>query len=210
MGMTITNRQFALIAGAGYVGIFFAAIFANFVVLDGIKAEPLMMVVAHEQQVRIGAMAFLVAAVCDVLVAWALFHMYARHAFSTVSTYFRIMHAAIMGAAVYALLAATAETTAEGVLAQVSIFDSLWLIGLFFFGVHLLFLSRIVRQIRFIPYMLAAAGVMYIVDTTAQFTYLSYAAHADLFLTLVAIPSILGEMSFAIWLLWRGGKVSAE
>jgi len=36
----------------------------------------------------------------------------------------------------------------------------------------------------------------------------NYDAYADLFLTLVAIPSIFGEMAFAIWLLVKGGKNS--
>lgn len=47
---------------------------------------------------------------------------------------------------------------------------------------------------------------MYIVDTGAHFVLANYAAYAGIFLALVATPSILGEMAFALWLLIKGGK----
>jgi hypothetical protein len=111
-----------------------------------------------------------------------------------------------MGAAVFALPLVFSATTAAEVVTQVTTFNTLWLIGLFFFGVHLLFLSRIVKFIRIIPYFLVAAGVMYMVDTTAHFTLANYDTYAGIFLALVAVPSILGEMAFALWLLRYGGK----
>jgi hypothetical protein len=113
-----------------------------------------------------------------------------------------------MGFAVFALLNVFTASTNEEVLIDVATFNNIWLVGLFFFGVHLLFLSRIVKRIKFIPYLLFAAGVMYILDTSAHFLMENYDAYADLFLTLVAIPSIFGEMAFAIWLLVKGGKNS--
>lgn len=202
----MNNRQFALIAGWSYLIIFFAAIYANFSVLDAIKAAPLETVSTSPLSVKLAALAFLVAAVADVIVAWALNELYKGHAFSKLSMVFRIIHATIMGLAVYALIGAAALDTKEAILGQVSIFDTLWLIGLFFFGFHLLLLGRIVKNIPIIPWLLIAAGVMYIVDTTANFTYANYAAHADTFLMLVAVPAILGEMSFSLWLLIKEGK----
>jgi hypothetical protein len=44
------------------------------------------------------------------------------------------------------------------------------------------------------------------VDTVAHFIMPNYSEYADVFLMLVAIPSILGEMAFAIWLLLKAGK----
>ncbi|MCG6908653.1 MAG: DUF4386 domain-containing protein [Deltaproteobacteria bacterium] len=44
------------------------------------------------------------------------------------------------------------------------------------------------------------------IDTAAHFSFPEYEAYASIFLVLVAIPSIFGEMSFAIWLLIKGGK----
>jgi hypothetical protein len=37
----------------------------------------------------------------------------------------------------------------------------------------------------------------------------NYADFENLFLAIVAIPSILGELWFAVWLLMRGGKEPA-
>lgn len=204
--MTITSRQLALIAGGSYIVIFVAAIFANFMALEALLQDPLETIAQQPLMVRFGIMAFLIAAVCDVIVAWALYDLYKSHPLSLPSTYFRLVHAIIMGVAVFALLNVFAADSAKAVLAQATVFNNIWLIGLFFFGVHLLFLSRIVKHITFIPYLLFAAGVMYIVDTSAHFLMENYEVYADFFLTLVAIPSIFGEMAFAIWLLIKGGK----
>jgi len=43
-------------------------------------------------------------------------------------------------------------------------------------------------------------------DTIAHIVLPNYEAYTSIFLALVAIPSILGEMSFSIWLLIKGGK----
>ena len=46
-----------------------------------------------------------------------------------------------------------------------------------------------------------AAGAAYVVDTVAHLVLADYQASADLLLAIVAGPSIVGEMSFAVWLL---------
>ena len=204
--MAITQRQLALIAGASYVVIFFTAIFANFFVLELLLQKPLEAVTDQALLVRFGIVAFLVTAIFDVIVAWALYELYKPHPFSLPSTYFRIAHATIMAVAVFALLNVFTVDSTEAVLGQVAIFKNIWLIGLFFFGVHLLFLSRIVKHIAIIPYLIFAAGVMYMVDTGAHFLLEEYATYANIFLVLVAVPSIFGEMAFALWLLLKGGK----
>jgi hypothetical protein len=208
--MTITPQNYARIAGGSYLVIFVAAIFANFFVLESLLQAPLESVTENAFTVRLGIMAFLITAVFDIIVAWALFELYRSHPFSLPSTYFRIAHAISMGIAVFALLEVFNATDAEGVLGQVAIFNNIWLIGLFFFGVHLLFLSRIVKRIKFIPYLLFAAGVMYLVDTGAHFLLENYEDYADIFLALIIIPSVFGEMAFSIWLLVKGGKGNGE
>lgn len=199
-------RQYALIGGVSYLVIFFSAIYGNFVVVEALLADPVRTVSEAGQSVRFGILAFLIAAVFDVLVAWALYGLYRDHPFTAPSTWFRIMHAGIMGVAVFALLETLTLTDGDAILARVETFNAIWLVGLFFFGVHLMFLSRIVKHIRIIPYFLLAAGAMYMIDTAAHFTLANYDAYADIFLALVAIPSILGEMAFGLWLLVRGGK----
>ncbi|HRV56004.1 MAG TPA: DUF4386 domain-containing protein, partial [Mangrovimonas sp.] len=117
-----------------------------------------------------------------------------------------MMHAAIMGVAIFALPQVLSLDSNAAIMQQVNIFNTIWLIGLFFFGIHLMFLARIIRNPKLIALFLLLAGLMYMVDTCAHFLLPNYSDYASIFLAMVAIPSILGEMSFAIWLLARGAK----
>lgn len=202
----MNHRALSKIAGISYLIIFFAAIFANFFALESIIESPIETVTENHLIVRIGIVAFLITVVFDVVVAWALKELYNTHTLTLLSTYFRMMHATVMGVAIFALpLALKAEKQNE-ILRQVETFNIIWLIGLFFFGIHLIFLSRIASIPKFIKVFLALAGIAYVVDTIAHFLLSNYSDYADIFLIMVAFPSILGEMSFTIWLLIKGGK----
>ncbi|HKK12498.1 MAG TPA: DUF4386 domain-containing protein [Flavobacteriaceae bacterium] len=200
------QRTLSRIAGTSYLIIFFAAIFANFFVLEALLKDPLATVQQHHVQVRFGILAFLITVVFDVVVAWALYELYKKHHLSGLSTYFRMMHAAIMGVAVFALPIILKSTTREDILNQVELFNTIWLIGLFFFGIHLILLGKIIGKPKFIAFFLVIAGIMYMIDTVAHFLLPEYAMYSSIFLALVAIPSIVGEMSLAIWLIAKGGK----
>ena len=93
-------------------------------------------------------------------------------------------------------------------------FDYAWLIGLVCFGVHLLLLGNLVLKSGFIPraigFFLLAAGVVYVGDTMARALLSNYEDYEDLFLAIVAIPSVIGELSFALWLLFRGTKLRED
>ncbi len=193
-------------AGISYLIIFFAAIFANFLVIESIQKDPLVTIQDHAFMVRLGIMAFMLTVVFDVVVAWALYELYKDDPLSGLSTLFRMMHAAIMGVSLFALIRCLSATTAPEILKQVDIFNTIWLIGLFFFGIHLILLGMIIKRIRLIAIFLIVAGMMYMVDTGAHVLLLTYDAYASILLALVAIPSIIGEMSLAIWLLVKGGK----
>ena len=202
----MSSRKLAIIAGSSYLVIFFAAIFANFFVLEAILKNPLETVTENHLTVRFGILAFLITVVFDVIVAWALYELYKGHVLNLPSTLFRMMHAAIMGVAIFALPLVLDLDSNAAILQQVNIFNTIWLIGLFFFGIHLMFLARIIRNPKLIALFLILAGIMYMVDTCAHFLLPNYSDYASIFLAMVAIPSILGEMSFAIWLLARGAK----
>ncbi|MBY5958616.1 DUF4386 domain-containing protein [Membranicola marinus] len=203
----MNQRKLTRIAGASYLIIFFAAIFANFFVLESLKKDPLHTIQQNGMMVRFGILAFLVTVVFDVVVAWALYELFPKHPLSLLSTLFRMMHAAIMGAAIYALPIVLNSTTKEEILIQVNNFNIIWLIGLFFFGIHLILLGKIIRRPGVIALFLIIAGAMYMADTAAHFLLPDYEAYSPVFLALVAVPSIVGEMSLAIWLLIRGENI---
>lgn len=200
------SRTLALIVGISYIIMFFAAIFANFFVLESILKNPLLMVQQHQLLVGFGILAFLVTIVLDVVIAWALYELYKQNPISRLSTYFRLMHAVIMGVALFALQMVLKLSSGAEIIQQVDIFNSIWLIGLFFFGIHLILLAKIIGKPKIMVWIVAIAGLMYMMDTVAHFMLTNYDAYATYFLVLVAVPSMIGEMSLAIWLLVKGGK----
>jgi len=206
MTNTYSARTFALIAGGSYWIIFFAAIFANFFVIESLKINPLETVQQSHALVSAGIMAFMITVVFDVIVAWALYELFKGDSLSVLSALFRMMHAIIMGVAIFALPVVFTLNNDEEILKQVDTFNTIWLIGLFFFGIHILLLGKIIGRPKIIAFFLIIAGIMYMVDTTAHFVLPNYETYASIFLAIVAIPSILGEMSFATWLLIKGGK----
>jgi len=201
----MNKRRLSVIAGISYLIIFFAAIFANFLVIESLRNDPVVTIMENHLMVRFGILAFLITVVFDVVVAWALLELYRDHFLSLLSTLFRMMHAAIMGMAVFALVIALSSSGRQEILLQAETFNIIWLIGLFFFGIHLVLLGRIIGRPGIIAVFLIIAGIMYMIDTAAHFLLPDYESYASIFLSLVAIPSIVGEMAFSIWLLVRGG-----
>ncbi len=199
-------RTLSIIAGISYLIIFFAAIFANFFVLESILKSPLETIQQNNMMVRLGIMAFIITVVFDVVVAWALYELYKENILSGLSTLFRMIHAAIMGVAIFTLPVALTLTNEEEILNQVNHFNIIWLIGLFFFGIHLILLARILKKPKIITLSLIIAGLMYMADTGAHFVLKNYDDYGAVFLALVAIPSVFGEMALSIWLLVKGGK----
>ncbi len=199
-------RTLSIIAGVSYIIIFFSAIYANFFVLEALIEAPLDTVQENSKHIRFGVLAFLIAAVFDVVVGWALLEIYKEHPLSKLSTFFRMIHAVLMAIALFALLQTLPMTNSQSILDQVAIFNNIWLIGLFFFGIHLILLFSILRKPKMIALFLLLAGMMYIIDTTAHFLLPNYEDYGTIFLAMVAVPSVIGEMSLAIWLLVKGGK----
>lgn len=206
MNKTINKRTLSITVGVSYLIIFFAAIFANFFVIETLLNDPVATVENDHMFVRAGILAFMLTVVFDVVVAWALYELYKDDALSSLSTLFRMMHAVIMGVAIYTLPAVFVSNTEQDILMQVFTFNTIWLIGLFFFGIHLILLAIIIKRPKIITVFLIIAGFMYMVDTAAHFALPNYESYANIFLALVAIPSIFGEMSFAILLMIKGGK----
>ncbi len=194
-------RTISNIAGVSYLAIFFSAIFANFFVIEAIINNPLSTVLHNGLFVRFGILAFLVTVFFDVVIAWALFELFKDNILSRLSTYFRLMHAAIMGVAVFALPFVFQLDTADEILKQVDMFNTIWLIALLFFGFHLILLAKILKKPKWLTVFLALAGMMYIIDTSAHILLENYDAYANVFLLLVAAPSIIGELSLTFWLL---------
>jgi hypothetical protein len=99
-------------------------------------------------------------------------------------------------------------------LVAIDAFNYAWLIGLVCFGIHLILLGYLVvasgSASRALGYVLMVAGAAYVADTLARAVIPDYADVETLFLVIVAVPSVIGELWFTLWLLLRGGKSGEE
>jgi hypothetical protein len=223
-------RTAARIAGVGYLAIFALAIYANFAVrmrlIDPDDAATTVRNLAESEiAVRLAIAAFVVIFILDVVIAWALYVLFrptgprrALHA-----AWFRLTYTVFLGVAcVFLFLAlrlSTADVYRDGLdpvqadstaMLALDAFDYTWLVGLAAFGIHLILVGRIIVTSRVAPallgWTLAVAGAAYVADTFAHTLLTDYQSVAGVFLVAVAVPSMLGELAFTIWLLARAGR----
>lgn len=227
---TISDRRAALIAGFGYLAIFFLAIFANFFVRTGLidpddAAATYVNITDSEGLFRAGLVAFLAVFVLDVAIAWALYLLFRRQRpeMSLLTAWFRLVYTVLLGVALIFFFLVLEFVRGQPSMeafdlaqreAQVSLlldaFNFSWLIGLVAFGIHVILLGYLVLSTRVAPralgILLVIAGSAYIVDTTANALLAGYDDYADAFLAMVAIPAVIAELWFTFWLLLKGGR----
>jgi hypothetical protein len=113
---TMKKRPLCIIVGVSYLTIFFAAIFANFFVIESLINDPIITIQQNHIYVRAGILAFLITVVFDVVIAWALYELYKENSLAGLSMLFRMMHAVIMGVAIFSLPPVLVSTTSEEIL----------------------------------------------------------------------------------------------
>jgi len=227
---TLTERSAARVAGLAYLTVAALAMFANFAVLEnliepGDATATAANITGSEGLFRAGLASFLVVIALDVILAWALYVYFRpvnRHLSSLIAA-FRLVFATIFGVALINLFSvlhlmsgASYLTAFEGgqldaqMMLAVDGFNYGWLISLAFFGIHLLLLGYLILKSRAAPkllgILLVLAGAAYVTDTLANALLTNYADYETVFLLMVAVPSVIGELAFALWLLLRGGK----
>jgi hypothetical protein len=167
-------------------------------------------------------LAFVAVFLIDTVVAWALYVLLRPGGAlrSLAAAWFRLANNMLLGvAAVFLFLAlqlaeggalTSGLSGAERALwtsVAIEAFDYAWLVALAAFGIHLVLVGRLLASgmgARVLGLVLMVAGVAYVFDTTAYTLLADYADHADLFLAIVAVPSVVGELGFTLWLLRRG------
>ena len=87
-------------------------------------------------------------------------------------------------------------------------FDTLWTIGLLFFGVHLVLLGFIAVKANYIPrfigLLLILASLGYSIDGFSKMYLAGYSVYKIYFEMIVIFTAVVGELSFTIWLLVKG------
>jgi hypothetical protein len=223
-------RKISRIAGIGYLIIFITGIFANFVVLEGLvdhtnPAETFSNIAAQEFLFRIAILSFIIMVVFDVILAWALYILLipTNKSLSLLTAWLRLVNATIFGMAIYNLFSVLHLISGADyfsmidnsylqtqVMQQLDAFNKTWLLGLVFFGVHLFFLGYLIFKSGYIPrligILLFIAGIGYLIDSIANFMMPNYNNYANIFLIVVIVPGVIGELSLTIWLLFKGVK----
>lgn len=227
---TTSQRTAALTAGFSLLVMFFAAMFANFAVVEGMRVPndgvaTLNNVLVNLSFFRFGVTAFLIVLVCDVLATWGLYVFFepANKQLSALVGWMRLIYTAIFGAALFSLvfilrLLSDVSLTDMFETSQLQLqvmlffsnFDSAWTFSLVFFGVHLFLLGYLIVRSghapKWIGMVLILAGFSYIADSFAKFLMVNYANYATAFLILVAVSGIVGELGLCLWLLFKSGR----
>lgn len=225
MSTDISIRQAAVVAGVSSVVMFFAAMLAEFYARQGLMtpndANTTAYNITHNPLAfRVGIFGFLIVLICDVLVCWALYIFLSpvNKSLSLLAAIFRLVYTTIFGAALLNLVTGFRLLTnihyAIGVNNQAfnlfHAFDDGWAIGLVFFGIHLFLLAYLIIKSEFIPkiigVLLFMASLAYLIDNLAKLLLADYQTYKTLLTIMVATPSIIGEVGFAIWLLVKGRK----
>lgn len=224
-------KAVAKFTGAGYLVIFITGFFSNFFVLEGLTvpgdaAATLQNFSENNMMFRFGIFSFIMMVVFDVLLAWSLYLLLkpVNSKLSLLSASLRLVNGTIFGVALYNLFGILHLTAGDGymqafdasglqfqIMLYLDAFNDTWLIGLIFFGIHLYFLGYLIMKSGYIPkfigILLIIAAFGYLIDSLANFLLPEYESFADVFMLIVVIPGVLGELSFTVWLLARGGKL---
>ncbi len=222
-------RKLALTGGIGYVIIFITGIFANFGVLETMR-DPNSLLNTYsnlkngQDLLLMGILSFVIMLIADLVVTLVLCKLFheADPKRNTRSSTFRMINVIFFAIALYFLYDAYSllqgGTTpanelemAANVDSALNTFDTLWLIGLIFFGIHLALLSKVLcnsKKIhRSISALLFIAGVGYVADSCLQLFYSDYASISHVSTIIVVLPGLIGELSLTFWLLIKGGRM---
>lgn len=222
---------YARLAGFGLLLMAILAIFSNFFVIEsliipGDATTTANNIIANELLFRSGIVSFIIVLILDVLVAWALYVLLkpVNKNLALLAAWFRLIYTAIFGVALYNFLSVlqllsgpdylrvfeTDQLHAQ-VMLFINAFNNGWLIGLVFFGFHLFVVGYLIFKSGFMPRILGILLIMssmgYLIDNFAKLLLSNYADYETIFLLIVAVPGVIGELSLAIWLLYKGNKI---
>lgn len=215
-------RTPAVIGGVSLLVLAVLSGWANFGVLEtlvteGDAARTARDVLASETTFRLGVLAWLVVVVLDVVVAWALWKVFApvHRTVSAVAAISRSVYAGLLLWATTYLAGAISVLATDGrsagieqvqaeAMRRIEYFHLLWDVGLLLFGVHLILVGWLAYRASYVPrwlgVLLVIAGAGYAVDSVGVLVTPGS-------LPAVAVFTFFGEVLLIWWLLARGRDV---
>lgn len=224
----VSARTAARVAGVALLLMTALAIFANFVVYEGLvvpedAAETARKIAEGEALFRAGIVAWVLIGALDVVVALALYVVFrpVNRSVSLLAAWSRLIYTAVFVAGMqnflYALRllddaehlgAFDAAQLESRLMSSLDAFQDGWTIALVFFGVHLGVLGYLAYRSSFVPKWLAVlllvASASYLVDNLAKIAFAGYGGSVA---TAIAAVLALGELVLAVWLLVRSKTI---
>jgi hypothetical protein len=227
-------RKVAFVAGFGSV---ITAIVAGFsfgfvhqkLIAPGDAIVTVNNIMESEILFRAGIFGWLIILILDILVTWGLYVFLkpVNKSVSLLAAWLGLAAAIISGIAqldiviVLPLLSGADYLKVFGqaqlhalALLFLNAYDKIWSVGLFVFGSHLLIRGYLVFKSGYIPkifgVLLIIASLCYLISSAANLllpNYESFKATVDMF---ISVPMTIGELAFAFWLLFKGGKNQPE
>jgi len=221
------NKKTARITGVLYLIIFFANIFSYFIVSDSLSVPgdataTANNIMASESLYRAGIVSYLAVFLSDLCVAVLLYVLLkpVSQSLSMIAMVSRLLQTAIHGVNlinfVFPLVllngdAYLAAFNASQINSLVLIFQNAHYYGVLiseaFFALSTMVLGYLVFKSDLFPaalgVLLAIASSGYILDS---FGILLMPQYQELFAQIMIAPTIIGEMSFMLWLLIKGVK----
>lgn len=220
----ISLSNSAIIAGIGLIFMAILAPIANFAILQKLivpndTVKTVSNIVASEGLFRIGICCFLIVAILDIIVAWALYIFLkpVNKSLSLLAAWVRIVYATILAVVLIYLLnvlqllngadylaSFTTNQIQTQVMLSLNTFNLGWGFGLIIFGFHLLLLGYLVfkagymRKILGILLILASLG--YLIDGFGKLLSSDYNMNISMF-------TFIGEVILIFWLLIKGWKI---
>lgn len=217
----MTPRQAALMTGMSIVlmtifaGITMGGVFVPLFEMD--SAEFSVQASGLTNNFLFGIFGWIMILITDVLASWGLYRFYAvkNEKKARIMAALRLIYSAILLVGIVQLIRSflmISGSSADYANARELLFSfqAIWQFGLIIFGVHLLYLSRLVCEKRTIKQVIAIllfiAGIGYIGSNTADLFIDNYEQIRAQIEVYFILPMLLGEFSLAIWLLWKGGR----
>ncbi len=224
--METSKRKYALFAGISLVVMALAAAFSfgyvhGQLIVDADPEKSFLNLNSSGTLFIVGITGWVVIFLCDLLVAWALYHFLREVSWrvSLATAWLRVLYASVLGVAIYnlililPLLAAGGSPSAnvQHVTMHLTSFRRIWSAGLIIFGFHLLGLGYLSVRSGFVPrifgWLLLFAATAYIFINSAKTFLTAIDKQVETAEMILSLPMALAEIGFAIWLIIKGGRV---
>jgi len=157
-----------------------------------------------------------VVIILDILVSWTIYQFFKHDnkKVALISFVLRILYSAIFGVATYFLIANLQQVNDNELLNRnFNSFEAAWTLGLIVFGFHLLAVGILMKAHRNIPkalWILALiAGGSYVLVHILKLAFPQLSGFTETLSNVLALPMAFGELSLAIWLIIKGGKLKS-